>query len=651
MKSENTSTWRRIRGAVSDFFTQHITSAQPKVPRVRSRRACRALRTGALVLWLVFPLLCFLFSEYICFIRPSDGFFSSAALEHIAALISKNTAVVILDLVLLYAASLVITLVFGRLWVSCAVLGVASFCLSTTSFFKFQVTGEYFYPLDIRQAGNTNLLVDYINTNVPALVVLLGVLILLAVAFLAFTRMSIAIRPMLRIPVGIAVAMSLLFTYSTPDGAARLAESAAMSFDELANGTACNSENGFFGALLLGILSEAASTPDEYSQKTVYDIMSRYTEKDAEEDFSKPNIVVILQESLWDIRDLPGCTFSEDVLMHYDSITARDGVYSGKMLSPTFGGGTVHPEFELLTGLTSAYLPSGSIPYQFIDSEFDAYPSMLKKLGYETLAVHPYLSSFYEREEKYPLLGFDNTYFYEDLREIDALSLETCGQFVSDDSFAQCVEYFLEQSTEPLFLFGISMEGHQPYEDKYSEHELRLSVESDALDDELLNILTQYSQCVADADAEIGRLAAYIDAFEEDTILIVFGDHAPSLGSDKAVYRATGFISDEGLTASDTQLLLETPFLIMSNFDMHESSLLTEGNDNSISPYNLLNAALELSGAPETRLMAFLKDYAAHCPAYTPKLEALGEGAEEFTRAHEFISYDRIRGMGYSHSN
>lgn len=649
MKSEIISKLRNARSAVSHFFSRIFTTSQPLPFRSHSQKGIIRLRIYAAAIWIIFPLLCFLFSEYICFINPRDGFLSSAALGHIAYMFSEKLSVVIFDLAVLYIVSFTVSLLFGRLWVSCAMLGITLFCLSSASFFKYQVTGEYFYPLDIRQAGNTELLVDYINTDIPPTLVIIAVLILSAIAFLVYTRLNVPVKAYIRIPAAIAVAAAIILPCCTSNGAERLVSCSSMSFDELANGTECNESNGFLGAMMLEILSEAQKTPEEYSEKTIDDIISHYAYTPASESFSKPNVIVILQESFWDIRDLPGCTYSEDILKNYDDITARDNVYSGKMLSPTFGGGTVQPEFELLTGLTSSYLPSGSVPYQFIDDSFDSYPTYLKKLGYATVAVHPYLSSFYERQEKYPLLGFDKTYFYDDLKETESLELETRGQFVSDDSFAECIEYFLEQSTEPLFLFGISMEGHQPYENKYSEDELNVSANCSALDDELENILTQYAQCVIDADAEIGRLAEYIDSFEEDTILIVFGDHAPSLGNDKAVYRATGYISEEGLTNDDMERLLETPFFIMTNFDTCESTMLSNDSSNIISPYNILNAALELAGAPETPLMAFLKDYAAVCSAYNPKIEAVGGTvAEYYIKAHEFLSYDRIRGNGYS---
>lgn len=651
MKENIKTVFHRKFDAVKAFFSRFVTTPQPKLTCPKSAPCRTAFRVCAFVLWLLFPLFCFLSGEYICFIRPSESLLSQSALSHTADLFLNNLPVVLLVLGALYIISLIVSFFAKRLWISCAVIGLMSFCFSVASFFKYQVTGEYFYPLDLLQAGNTGLLVDYINTDIPPSIVIIGVILMLSVVFIALSRISVPLKWNIRVPAALIVTLALFLTYAVPENAAALVEHADMSFDELSDGVKNTSENGFYGALALGLLSEAASVPDEYSEATVNGILSRYEYTEAGESFTKPNVIVILQESFWDLRELPNCEFSENLLECYDEITSRDGVYSGQMLSPTFGGGTVHPEFELLTGLTSAYLPSGSIPYQFVDAPLESYPSLLKSLGYKTLAVHPYLSSFYERDETYPLLGFDDTLFIEDLEEIDSLELVRRGDFVSDDSFVDCLEYFIDQSEEPLFLFGISMESHQPYESKFKSDELTVSANCD-LDDELTNILTQYAQCLYDADRSLGRLADYVDSLEEDTILVVFGDHAPSLGSDKAVYRQTGFISEEGLTEDDTERILKTPFFIMTNFESAESTMLEVGKSNLISPYNLLNAALELADAPETKLMAFLKDYAEVCPAYSVKLKGKYKAsAESCIMSHKFLSYDRLRGDGYSLSD
>ena len=649
MKNTINEKLRRFGTSVKDILKMHVYTPQPSLSPRLTEKGAKALRICGLTAWGLFPFLCFLISEYICFVEPTAPIFGKENLAELDHLFRDRIGVVILDLLILYTTAVVISLIAKRLWVSCAVIGTVSFAFSGASFFKYQVTGEYFSPFDLKQTGNVGILTDYINTDIPASLYISAVLIIGLTVLIAVSRVSFPVRWSIRIPVAVITVVCLTMTYSSSYGAARLVSRHGMSFDIVYKSEKNYSENGFWGAMTLNLLSGTVKSPEEYSKDAIDSIMSSYNGSGASESFSRPNIVVILQESFWDIRQLPGCTFSKDPLENYDKITAKEGVYSGRFLSPTFGGGTVRPEFELLTGLSADYLPSGSVPYDYIENDFESYPLMLRTIGYDTVAIHPYQSNFYSRDTKYPHLGFDRLLFNTDLKNIEEVESTNRGGFVSDDSFVSYIEYFLEEADEPLFLFGISMEGHQPYENKFTEENLTIRVTNPAFDKDLENTVSQYAQCLADADASLGRLTEYIDSLEEDTILVVFGDHAPSLGSDKAAYKKSGFISEGDLVGDDMIRVLETPFFIYSNFETEESSMLEAGTENVISPYNLMNAALELIGAPETPLMEFLKDYYRVCPAYNVKIDIDRNSAvDRFTKAHEFISYDRIRGEGYS---
>jgi len=631
----------------NDFIKRYVIAPQPDFKGLSGGKGILLIRMVGFVLWLLFPFLSFILGELICFADTDGAFFG--AWSHLTALFSDKPGAVLCGLSLLYLLSLIISLLSKRLWVSCAVIGSLGFCLSTASFFKYQVTGEYFYPWDLAQTGNVGVLSEYINTAVPPIVIISALAVITVTVAVALSKVSIPLMWYLRSSLVLILAAITVVTCSSQNTAEAFIGSFGMSFDEVYAGVDNYEKNGFYTALALNILSESVKSPEEYSESTIDGIMKDYTGKAERDDFASPNVIVILQESFWDLRRLEGCSFSTDPLENFDRITAKDGVYSGTMISPAFGGGTVHPEFELLTGLSSNYLPSGAIPYQYINRSLESYPQILGDLGYSTVAAHPYLSTFYSRDEKYPYLGFDEVLFNDDLKKIEEVDKYNRGGFTSDDSFVAYVEYFIEKTESPLFLFGISMEGHQPYENKFNEDELEIHVTCHDFDPELENTVSQYAQCLLDADRSLRRLTEYVDSLEEDTLLVVFGDHAPSLGSDKAAYRQSGFISSEGLNGIDMEKILSTPFFIYSNFETHTSTMLKAGNDNLISPYNVLNAAFELIGAPETALMEFLKDYYAVCPAYNVKLE--GERspiAERFIKSHEFISHDRLRGAGYS---
>lgn len=349
------------------------------------------------------------------------------------------------------------------------------------------------------------------------------------------------------------------------------------------------------------------------------------------------------------MTQLPGCTFSSDPLENFRRISELDNAYSGKFFTNAYGGGTVRPEFEVLTGLTTDYLPSGSVPYQYVTDNVDGYPSFFKSLGYETTALHPYLSTFYMRSSKYPLLGFDNIYFSDELQEIDSVECTIRGGQISDHSFVNYIEHFLENGDAPQFIFGISMESHQPYPNKFTEDELDIHVECDALDDELLNIVNQYTQCVADADRSIAELVEYIDSRDRDTILIVYGDHTPTLGANFAAYNATGYLpSDRAYTEEEYEKLYSTPFLVYSNFDTEESEIITSDPDNKVASYNLMNGVTELIGSPRTSFMEFLSEFHDIAPGYNVRVGDDTDEALKLAEEHKMLTYDRIFGKKYS---
>ena len=73
-----------------------------------------------------------------------------------------------------------------------------------------------------------------------------------------------------------------------------------------------------------------------------------------------PDIVVVQSESFFDpsvVRGLDGEDFAPN--LHR---LAKEGS-SGGLHVPTYGGGTIRTEFEVLTGLSLRYFPTLQFPY------------------------------------------------------------------------------------------------------------------------------------------------------------------------------------------------------------------------------------------------------------------------------------------------
>ncbi|MDQ1343475.1 MAG: hypothetical protein QG650_194, partial [Patescibacteria group bacterium] len=223
-------------------------------------------------------------------------------------------------------------------------------------------------------------------------------------------------------------------------------------------------------------------------------------------------------------------------------------------------------EFEILTGNSKAYLPKGSVPYQQNHREPNpSNPSEIKKNGYETVAVHTYDRSFFNRARAYPILGFDRFIGKEDIPDP-----KYKGPFVSDETFTDEILRQLKDAkrTKPLFVFGISMENHFSYEGhKFDGFDV--SVSGSGLTDDDIRTVRNYAQGIYDADRELGRLVAELRNFDEPTYLLFFGDHLGILGNDFGVYERSLFVSsaDESEWSEKERLAMYSPpFLVWNNF-------------------------------------------------------------------------------------
>ncbi|MCR5033122.1 MAG: LTA synthase family protein, partial [Lachnospiraceae bacterium] len=174
-----------------------------------------------------------------------------------------------------------------------------------------------------------------------------------------------------------------------------------------------------------------------------------------------PNIVVIMDEAFSDLTVLGDMPTNTDPIPFVHSMRegAEDTV-SGTLNVSVVGGNTANTEFEFLTGNTMAFLPTGSIPYQqYINGEISALPRYLESLGYDTVAMHPYYPTGWERNEVYPHMGFSRMLFKDDFTDTRILR-----KYVDDASdFENVIRQFENKGADPLFVFNVTMQNHSSY--------------------------------------------------------------------------------------------------------------------------------------------------------------------------------------------
>ncbi len=233
-------------------------------------------------------------------------------------------------------------------------------------------------------------------------------------------------------------------------------------------------------------------------------------------------LVVVQSESFFDPRPLY-CGIRPTVLSAVDALRTR-AVCHGPLTVAAWGANTVRTEFAFLSGLAAESLGVHRFnPYRRIARhDVVTLASVLRRHGYRTLCVHPYAASFYARDRVYGHLGFDE---FVDLRSFSTAA--RCGPYVADWEVAKYVRGRLEQaSSQPLFVFVITMENHGPLhlENVTAEDVERFYSTPPPIgcDD-----LTIYLRHLANADRMADSLRQTLASLPGPSYLCWYGDHVP----------------------------------------------------------------------------------------------------------------------------
>lgn len=306
----------------------------------------------------------------------------------------------------------------------------------------------------------------------------------------------------------------------------------------------------------------------------------------------KPNIIVIMSESFADFDNIRPIQSTEPVMPFFDQLQNSPNTRYGKLLVSIFGGGTCNTEFEFLTGSSMLFMADGSLPYNsYFMGPTHALPDLLGQQGYRSVAIHPYLRTFWDRNLVYPAMGFDQFISMEDFPAGGKVR-----DFISDKAdFNQIIRsYESKQPDERLFIFSVTMQNHFPYRSSEEilselEYNIKLPTMTEVESVEL------YLSLVRQSDDALRDLIYYFSTVEEPTLVVLFGDHLPG---NNNVFK--NFYEDlfgkplADLTQLETQKIYETPWLIWANYDLPEVA------KDITSPNFLATTVLDLAGAAKS---------------------------------------------------
>lgn len=519
-------------------------------------------RKYSVIFWkvLVFLLIPFLLALLLEFIQKWS-------IETVFNLVKNNAVVFLFSyfiILLLFASFFFI--IGPNLWVW--VYFIIFFVFSLINHFKVLILWEPFYPVDIFvNAGSSKQLFNFIKPwNETYLIYSFLILILLfTVHYLVFRKTKVSWK--IRIILLLLLLPSNYYIFASEDFRVyELQKLTWLNVEWLSWQQKYNYDNNWFVVWFYTNLGNIfIKKPDNYNRQEIQNILSKVPEiTNNQENKVKPDIIFILSEAFWDISKLPNIEFSENPLKNFDNL--KKDFSNGLLLSPTYGGKTAMVEYEMLTANLVKYLPFWSIAYQqYIKKPIPSIVWELKNNWYETLAVHSYEKSFFNREKTYPFLWFDKFIWQEDM----AVAWYK-WPFISDKEFTdEIIKNYDKKNNSPKFIFGISMENHFPYNwEKFKKNELDISITKSNLSEASRQIVTNYTQGLKDADKELQRLIEHVKASNKPTVIVFFWDHLGALWDSYFTYNETWYVKSDSETKWTKEEILKmysTPYLIWDN--------------------------------------------------------------------------------------
>ena len=333
---------------------------------------------------------------------------------------------------------------------------------------------------------------------------------------------------------------------------------------------------GFNLCFSIGVFDSGIRKPEKYEsdiEKMVAELLEDQKEETPEE---TPNIIFVQLESFYDLSALKGAEFSEDFMPTFRKL--KETCTSGVLTVPSIGAGTANTEFEVLSGMSLYLFGMGEYPYETIlqTTPCESICFILDKYGYSSHAIHNNKGYFYSRNKAFSSLGFDTFTSYEYMQDLEFNVME----WAKDGVLLSCITDSLDSTEGPDFIQCITVQGHGQYPHTKYEGE-----ENDPIDViSIPNGAPKYAyhsykylaNQIKQTDDFIAALISTIQARDERTVIVFYGDHIPNIGIESNML-------PEGFTAFNTE------------FVIWDSEGKTE-KDFSCSSYQLSAAVLDFIG-------------------------------------------------------
>ena len=304
---------------------------------------------------------------------------------------------------------------------------------------------------------------------------------------------------------------------------------------------------------------ESGDKPRDYSDKRITGIFKDgemgkdkiYTpgKDDNKKVANKPNVVFLQLESYIDPTLVKSVEFNKDPMPNYRKLMKKYS--SGYLTVPACGAGTANVEFEVMTGMSVKNFGPGEYPYKTIlkENTVEAAPYDMKQLGYKSHAIHNHRGAFYFRNKVFANMGFDTFTCLEYMNNV----IKTPKNWAKDAILTDQIMDAMKSTKGSDYIYTISVQGHgrYPTEQVLDNPEIKVT---NYKTEEQRWAYEYYANQVYEMDQFVKELTDTLEKFDEDVILVMYGDHLPALDMTE----------DEMKNGS----LYETQYIMWDNFDL-----------------------------------------------------------------------------------
>ena len=518
---------------------------------------------------------------------------------------------------LIAASDLLLYCLTGRIKLSVRLVSILLAFLSVINFWVYQFKGNIFTWTDIRNAGTAaHVLSGYsIDRYLQEFIKLIVAFILIFLIILKCPEENFWKKKKTRIYAvkvcGVVAILWLMFASNVLHP--------ADGFTQFWNWSKMVSQYGYGSTFLLSALSNVNTPvkPDQYQNYTdqaenISD--SFYIEETASSQNNRkdlPDVLVIVNETFDDLNYQAPLSADQQVMGSLDDfsdIVVHKGTIS------EYGTGTNISETSVLTGFSSVPY-QGKAPFLYFDvSYFPSLPKYMQTLGYQTAAFHYQPGANYDRNVGYKKLGFEETHFLEDGKNLKNYG-SRIGEYgyPTDESVYQNVESWYEehQKSGPCFMYCLTMQNHSGYDMNDPSYD---TVHVDSKYGELSDEMNEYESCMDLSVQAFENLCSQYKNSDRDLVILMTGDHGPLFLAD--YMKASG--RDESDAGYDEDIRT-VPNLFWSNNDDYVAAWKKKQADTDrLSIEFLVPDMLESCGFPGTSWTELLEKIRGQYPVIMP---------------------------------